>query len=103
MTDFAALQDRLTAVVMQRFGVSASWTPSGGLLQPGRIILDEPDSLAMAEMVIADDKVMTFPISQWFGIDEGAVVMVDAQGYRLRTRPMAFDDGAMVRVAVAKV
>ena len=86
------------------FALASSWTPStGGPLQPGQVILDEPDTMFLGDIVVNSETTLTFPVSQWVGADEGQIVVVDGVRYRFRQRPQAFDDGQLVRVEVVKV
>lgn len=86
------------------FAQDASWTPSTGVAaQPGKVIVDAPDSMILGDMVITTETTLTYPLGQWPGIDENQVVTVGAVTYRLRGRPQAFDDGSLLRVEVVKV
>lgn len=92
------------AVFFADFADAASWTPStGGAAQPGKVIVDAPDSMILGDMVITSETTLTYPLGQWPGIDENQVVIVGAVQYRLRGRPQAFDDGSLLRVEVVKV
>lgn len=89
------------------FALPASWTPStGGPAQTGMVIIDAPDSLVLNDMVIVSETTLMYPAIQWSGLDEGQTVIVTTdsgpESYRLRTRPQAFDDGALFRAGVVK-
>lgn len=90
------------------FGEDASWTPSaGGPAQPGKVLIDAPDSLLLNDMIVTTATTFTYPLGQWPGLDEGErVTVVGASGnqlYRLRTGPQGFDDGSLLRAEVVKI
>lgn len=97
-----------TEMMFEDFGDKAVWSPStGGVAQPGLVILDEPDALFFNEMLHSSDPVIHYPASQWAGLDEGEVLIVQVRGlisnYKLTKHPEAVDDGAVMRASVRKL
>lgn len=98
------------------FAVPATWTPTNGpgagVAQPGKVIIDSPETQILGEMIVSRDTSFIYPADQWPALDEGDVVIVNAKlaafnfiapfSLRLRTTPQAFDDGSLLRAEVAK-
>lgn len=94
--------------MFEDFGNKAFWSPSaGGAGKPGLVILDEPDSLFFNDMLHSPDPVITYPASQWPGIDEGEVLVVEAfcsiRRYKLTKPPESIDDGAVMKASVKRI
>ena len=86
------------------FAVDASWTPStGGAAQSGRVIVNAADTVVLDDMLIASATTFTYPLGQWPALDEGQVLVVGASSYRVRSCPLAIDDGKLMRAEVGKV
>ncbi|MFN4328307.1 MAG: hypothetical protein ACK4FF_05470 [Limnobacter sp.] len=97
-----------TEMMFEDFGDKATWVPSaGGPAKPGLVILDEPDALFFNDMLHSPDPVIHYPASQWAGLDEGEVLMVEVcrsiRRYRLTKPPEAIDDGAVMKASVRKL
>ena len=84
------------------FALDAEWDK-----QPGKVIIDSPDTRIFGDMVTTSETMVLIPSDQWKDIDEGDVIIVKKKTgldatYRLQTIPEAFDDGELKRAHIVK-
>lgn len=85
------------------FAHVATWSPSDGSeQQTANVILDSPDQELFSGALVSTDYAITYPASEFVGLDHGDLLTIESVEYQVR-EVRQIEDGRLMRATLGKI